>query len=242
MLSGSNSIRAKDDGHALQEVMRSYQKSIYKETLNSLMLRAMMQARYSEKNLKHFGLASPAYLHFTSPIRRYADLMVHRQLRYALFEKRPAKKRMPEEFMAEVSESISQKEVKATDIERKVDRLFAATFMSSRVGDSFDAQIVACTEFGFFVRVEAYHIEGLVHIATISSSRVNFVPEKMSLIVTGSNKKYMVGDRVRVKLINVNLDRGHIDFELISSPKPHSLETRTEPRRSERPRHRASRR
>lgn len=199
---------------ALQQVMSQYQKSQFKETLSNLMLRAMMQARYSEKNLMHFGLASSAYLHFTSPIRRYADLIVHRQLRYMLFEKN-ARKQIPEAMMAQIAESISQREVQATDLERKIDRLFAATFMASHVGESFDAKIVACTEFGFFVRVLAHHVEGLVHIATISKSRVNFIPEKMSLVVSGSNIKYMVGDMVRVKLINVNTDRGHIDFELV---------------------------
>ncbi|HXW60830.1 MAG TPA: VacB/RNase II family 3'-5' exoribonuclease, partial [Myxococcota bacterium] len=199
---------------ALQAVMNQYQKSQFKETLNTLMLRAMMQARYSEKNLMHFGLASPAYLHFTSPIRRYADLIVHRQLRSVLFEKKPEKK-IPEYAMAEIANSVTEREIKATDLERKIDRLFSATFMASRVGETFDGVIVACTEFGFFVRVIAHHIEGLVHIATISKSHVIFVPEKMCLVVTGSNKKYMVGDKVRVKLVNVNTDRGHIDFELV---------------------------
>lgn len=198
----------------LQQVMAQYQKSQYKETLNTLMLRAMMQARYSEQNLMHFGLASPAYLHFTSPIRRYADLIVHRQLRTILFEKKPEKK-IPENMMAQIATAISQREIKATDLERKIDRLFAATFMASRVGDSFDAVIVACTEFGFFVRIKEHHIEGLVHIATIAKARVNFVPEKMALVVSGSNQRFMVGDPVRVKLINVNIERGHIDFELV---------------------------
>jgi ribonuclease R len=198
----------------LQQIMAHYQKSQYKETLNQLMLRAMMQARYSEQNLMHFGLASPAYLHFTSPIRRYADLIVHRQLRYVLFEKKP-RKQIPEDALAKIADSISQREALATDIERKIDRLYATTFMASRVGDSFDGTIVACTEFGFFVRIAEYHVEGLVHIANIASARVNFMPEKLSLVVSGSNQRYMVGDKVRVKLINVNIDRGHIDFELV---------------------------
>lgn len=214
---------------ALQEVMSQYQKSAYKETLNTLMLRAMMQARYSEKNLMHFGLASPAYLHFTSPIRRYADLIVHRQLRYVLFEKKPDKK-IPERAMAEIAESISGREIRATDLERKIARLFAATFMATRVGDSFDAAIVACTEFGFFVRVLEHHVEGLVHIATISKSHVNFVPEKMSLVVSGSNIKFMVGDKVKVKLINVNTDRGHIDFELVRPATEATEQARPEPK------------
>jgi ribonuclease R len=203
---------------ALQDVMKHYQKSKYKETLNTLMLRSMMQARYSEQNLMHFGLASTAYLHFTSPIRRYADLIIHRQLRAIMFEKNYRKK-ISEPVMAQIASSISSKEIKATEIERKIDRLYAATFMASRIGETFNAIIVSCTEFGFFVRIIEHHVEGLVHIATISKYHVNFLPEKMSLIVRGSHQRYMVGDKVLVKLINVNLDRGHVDFELISSKK-----------------------
>ncbi|MCA9508663.1 MAG: VacB/RNase II family 3'-5' exoribonuclease, partial [Myxococcales bacterium] len=202
-----------NDPKDLQKIIKTFANSDYKETLNSLLLRAMMQARYSEKNLGHFGLASKAYLHFTSPIRRYADLVVHRQLRYQLFEKKSHKK-IPESKMALIAEAITQKEIKATDLERKINRLFAASFMSSRVGEVFDAVIVSCTEFGFFVRVIEHHVEGLVHIATIAKTHVHFVAEKMSLVVSGSNRIIAVGQKVKVRLINVNIDRGHIDFEL----------------------------
>lgn len=205
----------------LQMVMAHYQESKYKEILNTLMLRSMMQARYSEKNLMHFGLASTAYLHFTSPIRRYADLIVHRQLRYYLFEKNYRKK-IPERAMRTIAQSISEKEVRATDLERKIDRLFAATFMASRIGDKFLGVIVSCTEFGFFVRIVEHHVEGLVHIASISRSHVHFVPEKMTLVVSNSNIRYMVGDKVQVQLINVNVERGHVDFELVGSKKTRS--------------------
>lgn len=201
---------------AIQKIMANYQKSKYQETLNTLMLRSMMQARYCEKNLMHFGLASKAYLHFTSPIRRYADLVVHRQLRYFLFERKPEKK-IPEPMMASIAETISQKEVRATELERKIDRLFAATFMASKVGSTFDAVVVSVTEFGLFVRIVEHHVEGLVHIATISRSHVNYLADKMALVVSGSNMRYMVGDAVRVKLINVNPDRGHIDFEMVKT-------------------------
>lgn len=205
----------------LQKVMAQYQNSKYSSTLNNLMLRAMMQARYSEKNLMHFGLASDAYLHFTSPIRRYADLMVHRQLRNLLFEKN-SKKKIAESTMEKVATSISEKEIKATELQRKIDRLFSATFMESRVGDTFDATIVSCTEFGMFVRIIEHHVEGLVHISSISRSHVNFVPERMSMVVSGSQEKYMVGDTIKVKLTNVNIDRGHVDFEMVRAAQAHN--------------------
>lgn len=198
----------------LQTIMASYQKSQYKDALNTLMLRCMMQARYSEQNLMHFGLASSAYSHFTSPIRRYADLIVHRQLRHVLFEKN-LRKMLSERELADIARGISDKEVRATDLERKIDRLYASTFISSRIGEEFMASIVACTEFGFFARITEHHVEGLVHIATISRSHVNFVPEKMALVVSGSHERFMVGDQVKVRLVNVNIDRGHIDFELV---------------------------
>jgi ribonuclease R len=213
----------------LQKLMASFQKSPHKDVLTTLMLRAMMQARYSEQNLMHFGLASTAYLHFTSPIRRYADLIVHRQLRHVLFEKN-LRKMLSERELAEIARSISDKEFRATDLERKIDRLFASTYMSSHVGEEFGATITACTEFGFFARVAEHHVEGLVHIATISKSHVNFIPEKMALVVSGSNIKYMVGDKVRVKLINVNIERGHIDFELAQEEKPEVSKPKRNPR------------
>ncbi len=221
---------AEIDPKALQQVMTQYRKSQYKETLNQLMLRAMMQARYSEQNLKHFGLASDAYLHFTSPIRRYADLIVHRQLRYVLFEKR-SRLKIPEKAMATIAQAISEREIRATDLERKIDRLFATAFMATRVGDSFEGQIVACTEFGFFVRILEYHVEGLVHIATISKTRVNFMADKMCLIVSGSNKSFKVGDLVKVKLVNVNTERGHIDFQLIEELEEEEEKPRRKSRR-----------
>jgi ribonuclease R len=215
----------------LQKVMVLYQNSKYQSTLNNLMLRAMMQARYSEENLMHFGLASDAYLHFTSPIRRYADLMVHRQLRNLLFEQ-DFNKKIPAEVMQKVATSISEKEVKATDLERKVDRLFSATFMATRVGDTFPALIVSCTEFGMFVRIIEHHVEGLVHISSISRSHVNFVPERMSLVVSGSQEKYMVGDKILVKLTNVNIDRGHVDFELVKPEQKDAAKKKGHPKGS----------
>lgn len=197
----------------LQKMVTRYDKSTYKDILNNLMLRAMMQARYSEENLMHFGLASKAYLHFTSPIRRYADLMVHRQLRHLWFEKKP-KQKISEQEMAQVALSTSDKEVSATDLERKIDRLYQTHFMAKHVGETFEGKITACTEFGFFVRLAIHHVEGLVHIAKISRQHVDFIKERMALVVSGSNKSYAVGDKVKVKLIHVNVERGHIDFEL----------------------------
>jgi ribonuclease R len=177
-----------------------------------LMLRAMMQARYSEKNLGHFGLASAAYAHFTSPIRRYADLVVHRQLRNLFFERG---NKITHAQLEKIATRISEQEIKATEIERKIDRIFAATFMSSHVGEIFLAVIVSCTDFGMFVRILEHHVEGLVHISTISRHHVIFLPERMSLAVSKSNEIYMVGDKIKVKLTNVNVERGHIDFELV---------------------------
>lgn len=195
----------------VQEVAYSYGKSKYKEILNSLMLRAMMQARYSDKNLKHFGLASEAYTHFTSPIRRYADLVVHREIRYFLFEKKAKKVKT---MFSSIADSISERESFITDIERKIDKLYSCVFMASKVGEVFDGVISSCTEFGFFVRLQKYHVEGLVHISAISKKHVVFMPERMALVVQGSNKSLMVGDKVKVKLVNVNTDRGFIDFDL----------------------------
>ncbi len=207
-----SAIKTVDHSARLSDVIKQYENSRYKDILNSLMLRAMMQARYSEQNLKHFGLASQAYTHFTSPIRRYADLIVHRQLSSFCFEK--SENSLNIENLAHIAQSISEKEGKAVDLERKIHKIFAAFFMLDKVGENFLARVISCTEFGFFVRLKKHHVEGLVHISSIAKQRVIFMPTKLCLVISGSNKKITVGDEVKVTLINVNADRGFIDFEL----------------------------
>lgn len=197
----------------IQKLIKVYEKSKYKETLNILMLRSMMQALYREENLGHFGLASKAYLHFTSPIRRYADLIVHRQLRKVLWEKKS--KLNTKEELSEIAKLISDNEAKAVEIERKIHRIYQAAFMIKKLGQVFLGTISACTEFGMFVRIKEHHVEGLVHISAISESYVSFLPEKMCLVIEGSNERFMVGDQVKIKLVNVSLERGFIDFELL---------------------------
>ncbi len=197
----------------VQNLMSAFSDSKYKETLTTLTLRAMMQARYSEKNLGHFGLASKAYLHFTSPIRRYADLVVHRELRERLFKKKK-KNFLSAEEAGQIASFISQKELQAVDLERKIHRLYSTYFMSKMVGETFLGTISACTEFGFFVKLKEHQVEGLVHIATISKSFIKYMPESMCLVLEGGKKRFLVGDEVKVTIKNVSLARGFIDFVL----------------------------
>lgn len=197
----------------VQNLMKAFSESKYKETLTSLSLRAMMQAKYSEHNLGHFGLASKAYLHFTSPIRRYADLIVHRELK-AMLHKKKANLLLTKEEAGKIANFISQKEAQSVDIERKIHRLYATYFMSQMIGETFLGTISACTEFGFFVKLKDHHIEGLVHIATISKSFVQYMPESMCLVLEGGKKRFLVGDEVKVTLKSVNLSRGFIDLIL----------------------------
>ena len=209
----NNKIHKLSTPKDLQSIIAAYEKSSYKDILTTLMLRSMMQARYSADNLKHFGLASEAYTHFTSPIRRYADLIVHRQLSLAVFDKNK-KALLKNAKLEDLAKHISEKEIQAVELERKITKIISAFFMIDKLEETFMATVVSCTEFGIFIRLHKHYIEGLVHISAISKRRVIFVPQRLCLIISGSNKKISVGDEVKVKLVNVSLDKGFIDFEL----------------------------
>lgn len=209
----NNKIRKLSNPKDLQSIIFAYEESRYKDILTTLMLRSMMQARYSANNLKHFGLASEAYTHFTSPIRRYADLVVHRQLSAAVFEKNK-KDLLKQDILEDISKHISEKETQAVDLERKITRIISAFFMIDKLEETFSATVVSCTEFGLFIRLHKHYIEGLVHISAISKKRVIFMPQRLCLVISGGNKKIAVGDEVKVKLVNVSLEKGFIDFEL----------------------------
>ena len=186
-----------------------------------LMLRTMQKARYDPSNLGHFGLAASSYTHFTSPIRRYPDLVVHRTLR----ESRHG--RMAEDRVAELTEDLpemarhtSERERRADDAERELVQWKKVRFMADKVGDEFDGYITGVSAFGLFIELVEHFVEGMVHISTMADDYYRFVEKAHVLKGENTGKIYRLGDRVRVQVVKVDMERRQIDLGHGRHPRP----------------------
>jgi ribonuclease R len=184
--------------------------------INHVLLRSMKQARYSPDNLGHFGLAAEAYCHFTSPIRRYPDLVVHRVLREVLEKGGLSEKRKAhlQRILPEMGEHISQRERRAMEAEREIVDLKKSQFMAGKVGKEFEGFVSGVTPFGFFVELKDIFVEGLVHISNLEDDFYHYEEDLHRLIGQNRRKVFQVGNEVRVAVKNVNLERREIDFAL----------------------------
>lgn len=188
--------------------------------LSSLLLRSMRKAEYSKENIGHFGLASKAYTHFTSPIRRFPDLTVHRLLKKYLVEKdfSMATINYLNNALVSIAEHSSEREVAAQNAERDVDDMKMAEYMESHIGEIYEGVISSVTSFGFFVELPNL-IEGLVHVNSLKGDYFNYVPELLSLIGNTTKKTYRIGDKVKVKCVGASKERAMIDFEVVKEEK-----------------------
>lgn len=200
---------------------RDFQKILLKvkglpveRVITSFALRTMQQARYSPENLGHFGLAAEFYTHFTSPIRRYPDLIVHRMLR-ASWES-PQKLPALAKALEEISRQSSERERRAIDIERETIDLKAVEFMTRYIGQNFDGVIDGVTGFGFFVELDN-GVDGLVRAAELYDDYYVFVESEFALIGQATGKSFHIGDNVRVKITGANVKLRQLDFELVSN-------------------------
>ncbi len=197
-----------------------YQKLVAKITgkpeeriLAFLMLRSLMQAKYSEENVGHFALASDSYTHFTSPIRRFPDLIVHRILKHVLHEEPGSP--IPEKTLQEIAEESSQSERRADDAERELMEWKKIRFMEEKIGDDFDALIISVTRFGFFVDLVDLFVEGLVPLGTLTSDRYTYRENTRQIIGERTKKRYSLGDRVRVLLDRIDRVQRKLQFAVV---------------------------
>ncbi len=197
---------------------RNYQRLIAKiagkpeeRILSYLMLRSLKQARYSNVNAGHFALAAPAYTHFTSPIRRYPDLIVHRLLRHLL---ESGESLLDDSRLRELGEDTSFTERRAAEAERELIEWKKVRFMEDRVGDEFDALIISTTKYGFFVELTELFVEGLVPIETLAGDRYLYHETGRKIIGERTRKTYSIGDQVRVRLDRADTVEHKLQFAL----------------------------
>ncbi len=203
----------------MQKLLNEFRDKDEFVILSDMLLRSMKKAIYSTNNIGHFGLASKNYTHFTSPIRRFPDLTVHRLLRTYLFENRIDMETINfnAKYLIDVADHSSETEVNSVEAEREVLDMKMAEYMESHIGEEYEGIISGVTNFGMFVELDNL-IEGLVHISTLDGF-YTYVPEMLSLISANKKNKYRIGDKVKIIVTNANKNQGIIDFELVKGEK-----------------------
>ena len=239
-LSGGNKPTPTDYAQLLEQIKPRPDH----ELIQTMLLRSMSQAVYSADNIGHFGLALEEYAHFTSPIRRYPDLTLHRGIKYLLAKQKGSKRKTTDtggyhyqlEEIDGFGAHCSATERRADDATREVADWLKCEYMQDHVGEEFDGVISSVTGFGFFVRLNDLFIDGLVHISGLANDYYLFDMPKQRLIGENSGMIFRLGDAVKVRVEAVSLEQKQIDFSLISSerkPKRNGKTARTKAKKAE---------
>ncbi len=183
--------------------------------LESVILRSQSLAVYAPENIGHFGLALEAYAHFTSPIRRYPDLLVHRAIKHALTGKRVDQYVYTPHQMSALSLQCSERSRRADEAQREVDERYRAAWMEQHVGGEFDGTISGVTSFGLFVELDDSKVNGLVHVTQLPHDYYHFDPIRKALTGERRGREYRLGDRVRIVVLKASLEERKIDFRLV---------------------------
>jgi ribonuclease R len=199
----------------LQRLLNRVQGRPEENLVSTVVLRSMKQARYSTQNLGHFGLAAKSYLHFTSPIRRYPDLIAHRLAAQAFIDRVQPPRELDDEVLPTIARVSSERERVAVDAERDSVALKKVEFMEQRLGEAFDGTISGVTAFGLFVLLDDYFVEGLVHVSWLTDDYYIFVEEQFALIGERTRRRFQLGDRLRVQVTGVSREERKIDFQLV---------------------------
>ncbi len=184
--------------------------------LQTVMLRSLRQAMYEPENVGHFGLGYEAYTHFTSPIRRYPDLLVHRAIKAVL----EGKQYKPQQKWDDLGLHCSMTERRADDATRDVEAWLKCFYMRDHLGSVFDGTISSVTGFGLFVSLDDLYVEGLVHVSELGADYFHFDATKHMMLGERTGKRYRLGDRVKVKVVRVDMESTKIDFVLEGEPQP----------------------
>jgi len=210
---------------ALQEIIEAVAGKPEETVISTVMLRSMQQAKYDPESLGHFGLSAEFYTHFTSPIRRYPDLIVHRLIRTYLVEGKmdEATKEKWNANLPEIADHTSKRERRSVDAERETDDLKKAEYMLDKIGEEYTGIIGSVTNFGMFVELPNT-IEGLVHVSFMTDDYYRFDERQLAMIGERTGNVFRIGDEIDVRVSNVNKEERAIDFEIIgmkvSRPRP----------------------
>jgi ribonuclease R len=190
------------------------------EIIHYMILRSLKQARYSPINVGHFGLSSKCYTHFTSPIRRYPDLVVHRILREVLIKKHLSDKRIKEleGLLPEIAFHSSRMERRADDAERKVLDAMRVWFMKDRVGEEYEGMVVGVTPYGLKLRLKEFYVEGFIHVSYMTDDFYRYDERVIALSGRNTGRSFRIGDTVKVRVDKVDMEEREILFGILVPP------------------------
>ncbi|HEX6925460.1 MAG TPA: ribonuclease R [Longimicrobiaceae bacterium] len=210
--------RAEPRPKDLQQLLVRVQGRPEENLISTVVLRSMKQARYSHDNAGHFGLAAEHYTHFTSPIRRYPDLVVHRLASRAIIDGERLPESLREEALPTIARLSSERERVAVEAERDSVDLKKVEFMERHLGDEFSGTISGVTSFGLFVLLDDYFVEGLVHVSSLEDDYYVFLEEQFALVGEHTRRRFQLGGAIRIRIAAVDREERKIDFVLAESP------------------------
>jgi ribonuclease R len=201
--------------HALQKLLDDVRGKEEENVINEVAIRSMAKAVYAVENIGHFGLGFKHYTHFTSPIRRYPDLIVHRLLHE--YEKKLTAKRLEEirGLLPDICKQSSDRERVAMEAERASSKVMKVEYMKRHIGEEFDAIISGVTNYGLFVEITDLLVEGLIRVRDMEDDYYVFDEKKFQMVGKRTKKRYRLGDKVKIRVVRVNPEERQIDFSLV---------------------------